>query len=84
MKAYMSVGLPILTMKLTETSRILREWNCGITVETWNEMALEIKHLYNDFAVWGQLSENARKAADQYYNWEVQTERLDEFVSKIY
>jgi glycosyltransferase involved in cell wall biosynthesis len=83
MATYMAAGLPILCLELTETSRIIAEWNCGISVRDWDGMTAAIKKLYADSSLVQYLGENARRAAVEEYNWTKQVERLGEFVGTL-
>ena len=43
MATYMAAGLPILALQLTETSNILAKWECGISVEDWDDMVAALR-----------------------------------------
>jgi glycosyltransferase involved in cell wall biosynthesis len=83
MTTYMAAGLPILSLRLTETSRILAKWECGISVDDWDGFAAAIKTFCEDKLLRERLGKNARRAAVEEYNWAKQVERLGEFVEKL-
>jgi len=83
MATYMAAGLPILSLRLTETASILAKWDCGVSVNDWDGMAAAIKTLCRDKSLRERLGKNARRAAVEEYNWAKQTERLGEFISSL-
>jgi glycosyltransferase involved in cell wall biosynthesis len=83
MATYMSAGLAILSLHLTETSNIIAKWECGVSVEDWNGFAAAVKAFYHDPALVQRLGENGRRAAVQEYNWEKQVQKLGDFVRKL-
>jgi glycosyltransferase involved in cell wall biosynthesis len=80
MATYMAAGLPVLSTQLTETSNILSKWNCGISVNGWEEMAKALRQLCEDRSLRERLGKNARRAAVEEYNWVKQGETLGEFL----
>jgi len=65
---YMAAGKAIVSMDLTETSRVLRNHNCGLIAHDWNEFESHIKRLYNNRELAVTLGMNARKVAENEYN----------------
>jgi glycosyltransferase involved in cell wall biosynthesis len=84
MATYMSAGLPILILRLTETSNILARWDCGVSADDWGSFRNSIKTLYNDRALRKRLGQNARRAAVEEYNWAKQAERLGHFIENVH
>jgi glycosyltransferase involved in cell wall biosynthesis len=72
----MAVGVPVITTKGTLTARIVEEEGCGIALD-WSEEAFSsaLTRL-KDEAAWLSMSNNARKAAEDRYNWKVMKGRL--------
>ena len=83
MATYMSAGLPILILRLTETSNILARWNCGLSADDWGSFRTSIRDLYNDPALRKRLGENACHAAVEEYNWNKQADRLGQFIGNL-
>jgi glycosyltransferase involved in cell wall biosynthesis len=80
MATYMAAGLAVLSTQLTETSNILKQWNCGISVKDWSEMASALRQLCEDKSLRERLGKNARRAAVEEYNWNKQAEMLRQFL----
>ena len=83
MATYMAAGLPILSLQLTETSNILAQWECGVSVNDWDGFAAALKTFCQDKALRERLGENARRAAVEEYNWAKQVQRLGELVENL-
>ena len=83
MSMYMAAGLPILCLRLTETSNILAKWECGLSADDWSGFKATIETLYRNKSLREKLGCNARRAAVQEYNWEIQSERLGSFITTI-
>ena len=72
----MAVGVPIITTRGTLTAKIVEEEGCGIVLDWSNEAFSTALSGLRDEAAWRRMSSNARKAAEQKYNWKVMRERL--------
>jgi glycosyltransferase involved in cell wall biosynthesis len=72
----MAVGVPVITTRGTLTAKIVEEEGCGITLDWSPEDFLSAVDRLRDEASWRKMSSNARKAADERYNWKVMRERL--------
>jgi glycosyltransferase involved in cell wall biosynthesis len=83
MASYMAAGLPIICLRLTETSNILEKWACGLSAEDWGGFEAAIKELYKDKSLRKKLAKNAREAAVQEYNWLKQSQRFGDFIEKL-
>jgi glycosyltransferase involved in cell wall biosynthesis len=72
----MAVGVPVMTTSGTLTAKIVEEEDCGIVLD-WSQGAFSsaVTKL-KDKASWDRMSSNARKAAEEKYNWKVMRERL--------
>jgi glycosyltransferase involved in cell wall biosynthesis len=68
----LAAGKPVLTTNLGEIARIVREENCGVIVERpAPELLAETIKQLRDPAFRATLSINARRAAQNKYNWNV-------------
>jgi len=83
MATYMAAGLPIVCMHLTETSKIIAKWDCGISVTDWDGMIVALKQLYEDKLLCERLGANSRRAAVEEYNWAKQVERLGTCIADL-
>lgn len=80
---YMAAGKPVVSTNIEETSKIIREYNCGLIAKDWNEFKFHIKTLYFDRTLAMKLGKNGRIAAERYFNWDVLAETLLKKLSKI-
>ena len=67
---YMAAGKAIVSMNLTETSLLLKNHNCGLIAHDWNEFESHIKRLYDNRELAGTLGMNARKVAENEYDYD--------------
>jgi glycosyltransferase involved in cell wall biosynthesis len=72
----MAVGVPVITTRGTLTAKIVEEEGCGIVLD-WSKDAFSsaVNRLRDDTS-WRKMSQSARKAAEEKYNWKVMRERL--------
>jgi glycosyltransferase involved in cell wall biosynthesis len=87
---YMMAGLPVVVPSFAEeVSRIVREYDCGLTVDSSDpaELAHVLDRLASDPSLRRRLGENGRRAVLDKYNWEVEGGRLtrmyDELIGKV-
>lgn len=75
---YMLFGLGIISANLPETSRIIRENDCGVILrdDSARLLAAEIQKLYADPKLLNAMAENAKNAAISKYNWAAMEKRL--------
>ena len=75
---YMRYGLPIVSVDLPETSRIIREAQCGLIVKdrSTHSLAEALSALIDDEDKRRWMGENAEKAAYNQYSWEQMEKRL--------
>ena len=75
---YMRYGLPIVSVDVSENSRIISETQCGLVVKepSIENLAGAVSALIEDEAKRHQLGENAKKAAHTRYGWEQMEKRL--------
>lgn len=75
---YMRYGMPIVTVDLPETRRIVLESQCGIVVieRTADSLANALSILIDDRELRVRLGRNAQKAVYDKYNWGVMESRL--------
>jgi len=72
----MAVGVPVITTKGTLTAKIVEEEGCGFALNWSQEAFILALSRLRDQASWSLMSMNARKAAEEKYNWKVMRERL--------
>lgn len=79
---YMRCGLPIVSVDLPETSRIISETQCGLVVTepSIESLAEALSALIDDEAKRRQLGKNARKAGYNQYGWE----QMEKGLIKVY
>jgi len=67
----LAAGKPVLTTNLGEIARIVQEEKCGIIIEppAPEQLAKAVKQL-RDPALHATMALNARRAAEEKYNWE--------------
>jgi len=75
---YMRYGLPVVSVDLPETSRIIRETQCGLIVKdrSINNLAEALSTLMDDEDKRRQIGENAKKAVHNQYSWQQMEKRL--------
>lgn len=74
----MLLGKPIIVAQDTNMDQIIQQARCGLVVPYGSEVDLEasLLHLQTDPKLRKQLGENARKAYDTTYSWEIMQKRL--------
>lgn len=75
---YMRYGLPVVSVDLPETSRIISETGCGLVVRDRNVGSLvrALSTLIDDEITRREMGENARRAVYNQYSWEQMEKRL--------
>lgn len=75
---YMRYGLPMVSVDLPETSRIIKETRCGIVVKdrSVDSLAGALSVLIEDEDKKHKLGENAKKAVYNIYSWEQMEKKL--------
>lgn len=75
---YMRYGLPVVSVDLPETSRIIREVRCGLIIKepTIDNLVKALSVLIDDKDSRHQMGENARRAVYDTYNWEQMEKKL--------
>ncbi len=73
----MSAGKPIVVAKGTWTGKTVEKIGCGMAVDYYGDEVFDaIRRLLDDPSLYKQLSERARKAFLEKYNWDVMAKRL--------
>ncbi len=74
----MLLGKPIIVARETNMDRIINRENCGIVIPYGDEVALEdaLKQLQDNPQLRLRLGENARRAYDTRYGWQIMQDRL--------
>jgi glycosyltransferase involved in cell wall biosynthesis len=79
---YLAAGIPILVSDANPLKRLVQETNAGISIpierETLRKFFAEID-TYN----WSEMSRNAIKFSQEKYNWNVDEQKLVQFVGRI-
>ena len=82
----MMLGKPIIVARDTNMDRIVSEHDCGIIVSYGNDAEFEnaLIQLAGDPSLRKRLGENARKAYETRYSWDIMKSRLIELYSQIH
>ncbi|MBY6037083.1 glycosyltransferase family 4 protein [Fictibacillus nanhaiensis] len=75
---YMSAGLPVIASNFPLWEDIVRENGCGICVDPLNidEIAKAIESILTNPDKAAEMGRNGRRAIEDRYNWEKESERL--------
>lgn len=75
---YMRYWLPVVSVDLPETTRIIKETRCGIVVKdrSVDNLARALSVLIEEGDKRRQLGENAKKAVHNQYSWEQMEKKL--------
>jgi glycosyltransferase involved in cell wall biosynthesis len=75
---YLLYGLPVIAIKTPAMSRIIEEYQCGLTYafDDFNELYQYINKLYSDKILFQNLSRNAMACTANYFNWEMAEQKL--------
>lgn len=75
---YMRYGLPVVSVDLPETSRIISETQCGLIVKDRNtdSLARALSSLIEDRFKLHQMGSKAKEAVLSYYSWEHMESKL--------
>ena len=75
---YMSASLPIICSNFSLWKNIIEKHHCGITVNpnNPNEIAQAINYLFDHPSEAKRMGINGRKAVEDEYNWEKESEKL--------
>lgn len=81
---YISAGIPVITGNLPEVAGIINKYNCGLIIPeiTPEEISRAISILKNDSVLLNKLRQNAVNASGDL-SWEVESEKVKRFYSKI-
>ena len=81
----MMLGKPIIVARNTNMDVLVSKHDCGIIVEYGNETELEeaLLQLANDLELRKRLGDNARKAYETKYSWDIMKTRLIELYSQV-
>ena len=82
---YMKAGIPIIASNLPETSNILNEIECGISVDPTNFQEIEkaILLLLKNPEISKKMGEKGLQAFKEKYNWKVEEKKLQSIYEKI-
>jgi glycosyltransferase involved in cell wall biosynthesis len=72
----MAYGVPVIATKGTLTGETVEREGCGLAID-WSEGAFRAAlRVLKDEGRWQDMSRNARRAAEEKYNWAVMKDRL--------
>ena len=82
---YMRYGIPVVSVNLPETSRIISDVDCGVIIKDWdlNSMTAALSTLIDDRDERHRLGENARMAINEHYNWDQMEKKLLKVYEKM-
>jgi len=75
---YMGAGLPVLGSNLPNLERIIKDEDCGVSVDPTDpiEIAKKITFFAENREAAGSMGKNGRKAVEDKYNWEMEAKKL--------
>jgi glycosyltransferase involved in cell wall biosynthesis len=82
---YMSAGLPVIASNFPLWQDIVRDNECGICVDPLNieEIAKAIESILNNPDLAAEMGAKGRRAIEEKYNWEKESERLIELYERL-
>ncbi len=82
---YMMLGLAVVITNHREWSRIIERHQCGVNIPepSGKEIAKALEFLKVNDTVAKEMSANARKAAIEHFNWEVEKQKLLSVYKKL-
>lgn len=82
---YMAAGIPVVCSDFPLWKKIVKEENCGITVNPENaeEILTAVNRLLDNRELAQQMAVNGKKAIAEKYNWAIEEEKLLDFYQKI-
>ncbi|WP_270180125.1 glycosyltransferase family 4 protein [Alkalihalobacillus sp. CinArs1] len=82
---YMSAGIPVIASNFPLWKEIVETNNCGICVDPLNidDVSNAMIWLKENPEKAKEMGENGRRAVEQYYNWDKESERLVALYEKI-
>ena len=82
---YLAAGLPVVGADVPTIREVIERWNCGVVVspESPEDIARGIAQIARDENLRIMMSRNARRAAEEEYNWENEGKKLDILFSSL-
>lgn len=82
---YMAAGIPVIASNFKLWQQIIEEYQCGVCVNPFDTVAIAdaVRNLLDNDEYAKQLGENGRRAIEEMFNWEKESEKLVEFYQKI-
>ncbi|MDP6361098.1 MAG: glycosyltransferase, partial [Planctomycetota bacterium] len=82
---YLAAGLPVIASESQEWSEIIREGNCGITVNPLDrvETAEAINWIIDNPAECAEMGRRGKQLVAEKYNWETESVKLVQFYEKL-
>jgi glycosyltransferase involved in cell wall biosynthesis len=82
---YMLAGIPVIASNFKLWQDIIKKYECGVLVNPHKpqEIANACVFLLNNQDIAKNMGENGRKAVLNYFNWEVESNKLNSFYKKL-
>ncbi|WP_186576728.1 glycosyltransferase [Aquibacillus kalidii] len=78
--SYLNNGVPVITNKCSEVEKIINTYQCGLVLNKLNptpkDYAEGLLFLNQNRSMLEQMSMNARRAVEEFYNWDNMEKRL--------
>ena len=81
----MLAGIPVIASNFKLWQDIIKKYECGVLVNPHKpqEIADACVFLLNNQDIAKNMGENGRKAVLNYFNWEVESNKLNSFYKKL-
>jgi glycosyltransferase involved in cell wall biosynthesis len=82
---YMAAGIPVIASDFPLWRSIIDKYKCGICVDPQNveKISETIKYLLSNDAIASEMGKNGQKAANEFYSWTTEANKLVEFYTKL-
>ena len=82
---YMAAGIPVIASDFPLWRSIIDKYKCGICVDPQNveKISETINFLLSNDAIASEMGKNGQKAANEFYSWTTESNKLDEFYTKL-
>lgn len=81
---YMNAGIPFITNRLPEASKIAKDENCGYVINDSSpeKIGQQINHIVKNIDF--EKGENGRRAIQEKYNWQLDFSRIEKEIERLY
>lgn len=82
---YMAAGIPVIASDFPLWRSIIDKYKCGICVDPQNaeKISETINFLLSNDAIASEMGGNGQKAANEFYSWTTEANKLVEFYTKL-